>query len=561
MISIQESYAGKRVLVTGTSGFLGKVWLVMLLERVPNVEKVYVLLRKKGLRPVTHRFEKLVNTSAAFKPLHRTHGENLSAWLSEKVEVVEGDIAYKNFGMDDDTCARIRADVDVVVNCAGIVDFAPDVRMSKGANIDGPLNAHDFVASCEKAAFVHVSTCYVRGRNDGRVKEEIDVGYTPNGEGMDPLEEYANLEALIAEVEARDGTDTFEAELEERVLNVISDKGLDPKNERVYTTVMRRERNEKVKRAMAQEGTDHADALGWPNSYTYTKSLGEQLLKLRAQKSGIRYCVVRPAIVESALSFPFPGWNEGFNTSGPVVYLLGTWFRNLPCKRGNPFDVVPVDYVCKVLMIAAAATMRGEQAEVYQAATSGRHTFTVDRAVELTALAHRKHYRARGTSLVERAVLSRMDSIESPYEHMFSVPNIRKTARGLASMFDNVKGPSPVRKQARQLAKATRAADKQLKGVEKIVEVFKPFIHDHCWYFESETIKAHSVAEPEFRFDPETISWRDYWIDVQVPGLRKWSFPAYEGKSIEAFKPAHPVKLQPSQAPAAAPAVKIRKVG
>ena len=84
MISIRESYADKQILVTGTSGFLGKVWLVMLLERVPDVSKVYVLLRKKGLRPVTHRFEKLVNTSAAFKPLHRTHGANLSKWLRKQ---------------------------------------------------------------------------------------------------------------------------------------------------------------------------------------------------------------------------------------------------------------------------------------------------------------------------------------------------------------------------------------------------------------------------------------------------------------------------------------------
>ena len=185
----------------------------------------------------------------------------------------------------------------------------------------------------------------------------------------------------------------------------------------------------------------------------------------------------------------------------------------------------------------------------------------VDRAVELTALAHRQHYRSRGTSLIERAILSRMDSIDSAYDHTFSVPNVRKTARGLASIFDNVKGPSPIRRQARQLAKATRGAEKQLKGVQKIVDVFKPFIHDHCWYFESENIKAHVVEEPEFRFEPEDIDWREYWIGVQVPGLRKWSFPAYEGKSIEAFKPTHPVKLQSVKATKAQPAVKIRKAG
>ena len=163
--------------------------------------------------------------------------------------------------------------------------------------------------------------------------------------------------------------------------------------------------------------------------------------------------------------------------------------------------------------------------------------------------------------MMERVVLSRMDSIHSSYDHLFSVPNVRKTARNLASMFDSVKGPTPLRKQARQIAKATRAADKQLKGVQKIVDVFKPFIHDHCWYFESENVKAHEIVEDEFRYQPESINWRQYWLEVQVPGLRKWSFPTYEGKSVEAFKPAHPVKLQPVQSASAAQVRSIRKAG
>ncbi|HIN86405.1 MAG TPA: hypothetical protein EYN06_07985, partial [Myxococcales bacterium] len=51
-ISVQQAFCGKTILVTGASGFLGKVWLTMLLDRIPSVGRVYVLLRKKGLRPV-----------------------------------------------------------------------------------------------------------------------------------------------------------------------------------------------------------------------------------------------------------------------------------------------------------------------------------------------------------------------------------------------------------------------------------------------------------------------------------------------------------------------------
>ncbi len=41
----------------------------------------------------------------------------------------------------------------------------------------------------------------------------------------------------------------------------------------------------------------------------------------RARKTGVVRAIVRPAIVESALEFPFPGWNEGFTTTAPLVRL------------------------------------------------------------------------------------------------------------------------------------------------------------------------------------------------------------------------------------------------
>ena len=59
---------------------------------------------------------------------------------------------------------------------------------------------------------------------------------------------------------------------------------------------------------------ERAQQWGWPNTYTYTKSLGEQLTKKRAADVGVPVSIVRPAIVESSMSFPFPGWNEGINT-------------------------------------------------------------------------------------------------------------------------------------------------------------------------------------------------------------------------------------------------------
>ena len=79
----------------------------------------------------------------------------------------------------------------------------------------------------------------------------------------------------------------------------------------------------------------------------------------------------RPAIIESAEAFPIPGWNEGLNTSGPLVYFTGTWFRHLPARKDKPLDVVPVDYCCAALIAAGAALIEGRARPVYQCRIEG----------------------------------------------------------------------------------------------------------------------------------------------------------------------------------------------
>jgi len=64
---------------------------------------------------------------------------------------------------------------------------------------------------------------------------------------------------------------------------------------------------------------------------------------------------VRPSIVETSTDQPFRGWNEGINTSAPLSYLLGTYFRQLPTNERKCLDVIPVDMVCRGMTLIAAA--------------------------------------------------------------------------------------------------------------------------------------------------------------------------------------------------------------
>ena len=107
---------------------------------------------------------------------------------------------------------------------------------------------------------------------------------------------------------------------------------------------IRKNRIRWLKTYLTEAGTRRAKELGWPNTYTLTKSLAESLIVKYG--AGLPIAVVRPAIVETSVAKPFLGWNEGINTSASLSYLLGTYFRQLPSNESKRLDIIPVDAVC-----------------------------------------------------------------------------------------------------------------------------------------------------------------------------------------------------------------------
>lgn len=540
-ISIREAYRGRHVLVAGGSGFLGKVWLAMVLERIPDVGRVTVLLRGKG-RGVKERFEKLVNEGYVFAPLHERFGEDLAEHVSRRLDVVAGDVSRPDLGLDPEVAARLREQVDLVINFAGLVDFNPDLRDAADTNVMGAVHVADFVQSCRKAKLVHVSTCYVAGQRDGRIPETVQP-LTPSGKPMNAEAELAALRQLIARTELDNESPEVEAHLHKDVIKRLEGRG-EPNERRIRDMVSRLKRK-RLRETMAQAGTDRAKALGWPNTYTYTKALAEYLLLDR--KDRLEFAIFRPAIVESAVEFPFAGWNEGFNTSGPLVYLAKTWFRHIPARPGNPLDVIPVDMVCKALLIAGAALMRGEHAQVYQCGSSDRNFLPIDRLTELSALGHRRWLREHGESALHKVVLARWDALAADPDHVLNLGNIRSVLGQVTRYLRNglpEKIPSELQEAADKLAKETESSNRRLRQIEDVLELFQPFTHDHYCVFECRALERHPVIEPELRFEPESIEWRSYWLDVHMPGLRRWCFPTYENKDRELYQPRVPFVLR-----------------
>jgi long-chain acyl-CoA synthetase len=553
-ISIQQAFSGKHILVTGASGFLGKVWLTMLLDRIPSVGRVYVLIRKKGLRPALARFEKMVGSIHAFKPLHEKYGADLGSYLGERVEVLEGDISLPNFGIEGSTLERLKCDLDLVVQVAGLVDFSPDIRDSMSTNVEGAINAADLVESCDHAKLLHVSTCYVTGNRDGLIEETLADGIAPNGEPFDVMAQIAALKSEIADLEA--SLDTPEAceETKQRALNRIRDRGLDESNETLVRNMAHRERGRYLKKQMIKLGVDWAVKWGWSNTYTFTKSLAERVLAVR--NGSLQWTSFRPAIVESALSYPLPGWNEGFNTCGPLVFMLERWLRHLPAKGENPFDVIPVDLVCNAMFITGAELLLDCHKPVYQCGSSQLNQLNFRRATDLTSLGTRRRFRAQGESAVERLILSRWDPVLASPDHWLSTKNLGAAAKGFGKLLRHLPGKIPpgIRKQAERLADGADSAARQFEQVHEVFELFRPFIYDNHFVFACEALLEREVEEEEFRFDPSIIDWRHYWLDIHMPGIRRWCFPIIEGKQPESFLSETPFQLQPPVGISAPPA-------
>lgn len=59
---IAQIFAGQKILITGGTGFLGKVLLEKLLRHIPDIAHIYLLIRLKKGKDPKHRLEEIFNS-------------------------------------------------------------------------------------------------------------------------------------------------------------------------------------------------------------------------------------------------------------------------------------------------------------------------------------------------------------------------------------------------------------------------------------------------------------------------------------------------------------------
>ena len=536
-LSVRSALTGKHVMLIGVTGFIGKVWLVNTLTDLPEIGRIYLLIRRQKSNPAAQRFEKLVESSPVFDALFKRYGMDLARFLGERVEIIEGDVTEPGLGLDPGASEFLRKKLDLIINSSGLTDFNPDLRDALATNVSAVSNILDFVRQSDHAGLLHLSTCYVAGTRDGRVSETLRPNYTPAGiANFDGEKECVSLHAFVEHAERLAVSPEVTKELcqqalqKEHAAKDLSGVALDNQ--------IRKNRIRWLRNYLTEAGTKRANELGWPNTYTFTKSLAESLICKKGDSLAI--AVVRPSIVETSVKKPFLGWNEGINTSASLSYLLGTYFRQLPTNERKRLDIIPVDSACSGMTLIAAAIVERRNRRVYQLASSVTNPCDMRRSIELTSLAHRKYYRAQEG--LEYWLRLRFDAIpvsKERYDRM-SAP----AQKAIIQSIQRIMAPLQLRKPP--LARAERSLEK----VEKLIGLFEPFILHNEHDFIADNVEKLSYAlvseeKDNFGYDTRSIDWWEYWIYVHIPALRKWTYPLIEGRPLEA-RPARSFQLTPA---------------
>ncbi|HWC46681.1 MAG TPA: AMP-binding protein, partial [Casimicrobiaceae bacterium] len=527
----------------GSTGFLGKVTLSMLLHRFPNVGKVYLTVRARSQEESETRFWNNIITSPPFDPLRERYGAALEGFIKDKVVICGGDIADTNFGYSEEEAQAIADDIDIIINSAGNVTFNPTLESGLRTNVVGTQNVIAFARRMKRPALVHVSTCFVAGNRSGAVWESDDVlGYFPRRHEMPGVEfsvdnEIADCAKLADRVrdEARDAM--MAAKFRELARKRLAEEGRDVDDPDALGLAVARERKVWTRTRLTDLGVERAAYWGWPNIYTYTKSLGEQLVA--AEKDMVR-AIVRPSIVESAMAYPFPGWNEGFTTTAPIIFLIRKGQTQIPADPKLILDITPVDQVASVMLAVSAQACVEEPRLVYQAATGDSNANNMERIVGLCGLDKRRYYEEEKDSGVK--VLNRIGARMEPrvvtvskFENT-SVPMFNATAKKASSLLDRVRphwGGGRVGEVIDMVKDKVERVEEMTRETTEAFDMFRPFTVENAYVFRCDNVRAlfDRISEDErslLTWNPERFDWYDYWLNIHLPGLTKWVFPTLE---------------------------------
>ncbi|KAG9511395.1 Fatty acyl-CoA reductase 1 [Fragariocoptes setiger] len=313
---IQSFYSGRNVLVTGGTGFIGKVLIEKLLRSCPNINKIYLLIRPAHGKSVDERLKDLADQ----RPLNFNLTENE---ILQKLVPIRSDLALPGLGICDKDRKLLIENVSIIFHIAASVKFEAPLEYNMLHNVLATKELLKLATEFVKLdTFIHVSTAYSNCHLNKIDERVYKVDLSQHNEFIQQLEVSRKA--------------SFVDSINPKRIPGKSKPDCKPK---------------KISSALNNHLIQYE---GRPNTYAYTKAIAENVVQQYSKKMNV--AIVRPSIVMSAIKEPAEGWVDSLN--GPVglsvVGALGI-LQAIDVNSHVVFDLIPVDIVSNAIVSIAWA--------------------------------------------------------------------------------------------------------------------------------------------------------------------------------------------------------------
>ncbi|KAG5845219.1 hypothetical protein ANANG_G00136490 [Anguilla anguilla] len=155
MASIADYYAGKSVLITGATGFMGKVLVEKLLRCCPGVQALYILVRPKAGQTMQER----VTSMMKCKLFDRVREDDPE--FHRKIVAISSELIQPGLAISPEDAEKLCSCVNVVFHCAATIRFDEPLKLALQLNV---IATQQLLSLAQKMqhleAFIHISTAY-----------------------------------------------------------------------------------------------------------------------------------------------------------------------------------------------------------------------------------------------------------------------------------------------------------------------------------------------------------------------------------------------------------------
>ncbi|XP_040371871.1 fatty acyl-CoA reductase 3 isoform X1 [Rosa chinensis] len=479
--SILGYLKNKTILITGATGFVGKVLVEKILRVQPDVKRLYLLLRASDANSATQRMHNEITGKELFRVLREKLGADFDSYILEKVVALSGDVIFQDLGvkpvkLKEEMCNEVQ----IILNSAAITRFDERYDVALDVNTFGVLNMLDFAKKCLKLEMVvHVSTAYVCGERAGLI-----------------LEDSSSMDEMAKKPSKFD----LKSQEKKMVENKLKELQAQNASEEVITS------------AMKDLGTARSKLYGWANTYVLTKVMGE--MYLGHAKGNLSVAIIRPTMITSTYKEPFSGWIEGFRTYDSVIggYWKGK-LTGIPVDPMSVVDMIPVDMVVNSIITAMVVNANKSGKIIYHLGTSLRNPLTFsDFNNFMFQYCTKNPWLNNDGSPVKVGKLKMLRSMDTFHLYM-QIP--LQVLKFMNKEFDQYFQDVYVN------------YNRKVKLVKRLVEFYRAYllfkgIFDDTNAEELRRIASENYTDADnFNFDPKCIDWEDYYMHTHIPGFAK----------------------------------------